>query len=173
MLQLFISQRLTDYIFFAIWWRFNIFIICRPWENSAHSVILYSTISLFICAALIIFTRAFSPQLRFFWHCFLRPFSTEDQKTRLDEVCLSHALITLIIMLTTFLSSTADRQRCTTQRATYFFGAVIPCWAFQLPTCATSEKLLLKSDLSGLTLAEEQVGLFLNLILLAEFACRS
>lgn len=137
----------------------------RLWENSIQSLILYSTISLLVCAVLILlFTRAFSPQLRFFWYCFIRPFSTEDQKTRLDEVCLTLQYPSSM-MLTTLLSSTADRQRYTTQRVMYFFVAVILCWVFQLPTYATSEKLAPRSDLSGSTLVEERVGpIFMNLI---------
>lgn len=97
MLQLFVLQRWTDYFFFE----FVLTFLFRLWEHSVHSLILYSTISLFICATLIlIFTRAFSPQLRFFWHCFIRPFSTGDQKSRLDEVCLTPT--SLIIILTTY-----------------------------------------------------------------------
>lgn len=154
-------------------WPFDVFIICRLWENSLPSLVLYSTIGLFICAALIRrFIRAFSPQLRFIWHCFIRPFSTEDQKTRLEEVCLTHSNTSLIIVLTTLSSSTVDRRRCMTQRAMYSFVAVILCWVFQLPTCASSEKLLLKNDLSGSISAEERVSLSMNLILPADFVSR-
>jgi len=40
---------------------------------------------------------------RFFWHCFIRPFSTGDQKSNIGWM----------------------RQRCTTQRVTYFVAVIL------------------------------------------------
>ena len=36
-----------------------------------------------------ILVRFFGPQLRFIWHCFIRPLGSQDQRDRLDKVRLS------------------------------------------------------------------------------------
>lgn len=42
-----------------------------------------------LAAVILALSDTLRPQLKFIWHCFLRPLGSADQKTRLDKVCLS------------------------------------------------------------------------------------
>ena len=50
-----------------------------PWNWTILTVVC-----LLVCNNVV---RRLRPQIKFIWHCFLRPIGAADQRTRLDKVC--------------------------------------------------------------------------------------
>jgi hypothetical protein len=46
-----------------------------------------------LIAVVLALGHAVKPQLKFIWHCFIRPLGATDQRTRLETVCFQHVVL--------------------------------------------------------------------------------